>query len=136
MRNVLVRIFLVSLFLFIPVCLVSAHHVDDISRIPKEKVLGMMDQSDLIIIDSRNTEKYEKASQQIKKAIRLNLMKLGDFMSVTPKDTTLVFYSDDHDEYLSASAALKLLQKGYKNVHALKGGWGGWLKAEYPVEEK
>jgi rhodanese-related sulfurtransferase len=132
----MVKIVLSFVFLLAPLSIVNAHHVDDISRIPQEKVLAMMDQPDVIIIDSRGTEEYTGTSQKIKGAIRLNLLKLVNFLNDTPKNNTLIFYCNDHDEYLSASAALKLLQKGYKNVHALKGGWQGWLNAGYPVEEK
>jgi rhodanese-related sulfurtransferase len=136
MRNFMMGIILSIVFLLAPLSILNAHHVDDISRISKEKVLEMMDQPDVLIIDSRSTEEYDKASQKIKGGMRLNLLKLADFMADVPKSKTLVFYCNDHDEYLSASAALKLLQKGYKDVHALKGGWDGWHDAGYPVDEK
>jgi len=32
--------------------------------------------------------------------------------------------------------ARHFLQKGYKNVYALQGGWGAWMKAGYPLEDK
>jgi len=28
------------------------------------------------------------------------------------------------------------MELGFKNVFALKGGWGAWRKAEYPVAMK
>jgi len=37
-------------------------------------------------------------------------------------------------EATSASSALLLMQKGYKKVYALKGGWRAWELAKYPVE--
>jgi rhodanese-related sulfurtransferase len=32
--------------------------------------------------------------------------------------------------------ALKLMNSGYKNVYALKGGWNEWINAGYPVVPK
>jgi len=32
--------------------------------------------------------------------------------------------------------AQQLIDAGYANVFALKGGWKEWFRAEYPVEEK
>jgi rhodanese-related sulfurtransferase len=32
--------------------------------------------------------------------------------------------------------AQKFIEKGYKKVYALKGGWNQWLKDKFPVEEK
>ncbi len=134
--KVLLSALLFFLFWITPLSTVIAHHVDDIPRINKDKVLELMNQSDLMIIDSRNMKAYASSSKKIKDSERIELSKLGDFMAATPKNTTLVFYCSDHDEYLSASAALKFFQKGFKNVHALKGGWEEWLKAGYPVEER
>jgi rhodanese-related sulfurtransferase len=32
--------------------------------------------------------------------------------------------------------ALKLMQKGFQNVKALKGGYDAWVKAGYPLDRK
>ena len=103
----------------------EAHHVDDIPRISKEELLEQLNAEDssLKIIDNRSIKIYDNSSQILPGAIRLELTELGQFMDDTPKDTSLVFYCSDHDEYLSASAALRFFKKGYKNVYALKGGW-------------
>jgi rhodanese-related sulfurtransferase len=29
-----------------------------------------------------------------------------------------------------------MMDNGYSNVYALKGGWREWFRAKYPVEEK
>ena len=29
-----------------------------------------------------------------------------------------------------------MMDDGYTNVYALKGGWREWFRSEYPVEEK
>jgi rhodanese-related sulfurtransferase len=29
-----------------------------------------------------------------------------------------------------------MMDNGYANVYALKGGWREWFRAKYPVEEK
>jgi len=29
-----------------------------------------------------------------------------------------------------------MIEKGFTNVYALKGGWNGWIKAGYPTEPK
>jgi rhodanese-related sulfurtransferase len=136
MRFVPLVIVLLFVLLSMPLHTLQAHHVNDIPRIDKEKVLELMDKADLIIIDNRNIKVYNRSPNKIKGAVRVELSKLGEFMENTPKSTNLIFYCSDHDEYLSASAALRFFQKGYKNVHALKGGWEDWLKAGYPVEEK
>jgi rhodanese-related sulfurtransferase len=38
------------------------------------------------------------------------------------------------NEATSASSALLLMARGYKNVYAVKGGWRAWELAKYPVE--
>jgi rhodanese-related sulfurtransferase len=32
--------------------------------------------------------------------------------------------------------AQKLIDKGFTDVYALKGGWQDWFRNKYPVEEK
>ncbi len=32
--------------------------------------------------------------------------------------------------------AQKIIEKGYTNVAALKGGWREWFKSKYPVDKK
>jgi rhodanese-related sulfurtransferase len=32
--------------------------------------------------------------------------------------------------------AQRLMDMGFTKVHALKGGWNEWLKANYPTEKK
>ena len=39
-------------------------------------------------------------------------------------------------EATSARVALKLIEKGYTRVFALKGGWNDWQDAGYPTEPK
>lgn len=31
---------------------------------------------------------------------------------------------------------MKLMEKGYNKVYALKGGWQKWYRGKFPVEEK
>jgi rhodanese-related sulfurtransferase len=39
-------------------------------------------------------------------------------------------------ESTSAGTAQQLVEKGFKKVYALKGGWHEWFRAEYPTEYK
>ncbi|MCP4402653.1 MAG: hypothetical protein GY801_35775 [bacterium] len=32
--------------------------------------------------------------------------------------------------------AQKLIEKGYTQVYALKGGWNEWVKSKYPLEKR
>jgi len=39
-------------------------------------------------------------------------------------------------EGTSVRVALRLIEMGYKNAYALKGGWWEWVGAGYPMESK
>ena len=40
------------------------------------------------------------------------------------------------NEHTSASVALTLINLGFKEVYALKGGWNEWSGAGFPTEPK
>jgi rhodanese-related sulfurtransferase len=40
------------------------------------------------------------------------------------------------NEHTSASVALKLMDLGFREVYALKGGWNEWTGAGLPTEPK
>jgi len=54
---------------------------------------------------------------------------------MTPGPTMVTYCTCPH-EASSARVAQKLLNHGFKNVHALYDGLDAWVKAGYPVEPK
>ena len=53
-----------------------------------------------------------------------------------PKDKEIITYCTWPDEATSARVARILMNKGFANVKALKGGFDAWAMAGYPVEPK
>ncbi|HEY6805003.1 MAG TPA: rhodanese-like domain-containing protein [Pyrinomonadaceae bacterium] len=95
----------------------------------------------VLILDVRSSESYANSRLKIKGALHFSVRKLKFRLSFpplkdVPKDRAVVTYCACPSEEASIVAAKVLLDNGFKNVKALKGGWTEWQKANGPVEAR
>jgi rhodanese-related sulfurtransferase len=95
----------------------------------------------VLILDVRSSESYANSRLKIKGALHFNVRKLKFRLGFpplkdVPKDRVVVTYCACPSEEASIAAAKVLLDNGFKNVKALKGGWIEWQKANGPVEPR
>jgi rhodanese-related sulfurtransferase len=109
---------------------------DNVSTVTKEELKAQLDSSDIIILDVRTGKDWKSSEFKIKGAIRANPGEFDNWAETYPKDMKLILYCAWPNEGTSAGLARKLMANGYTDVHALKGGWREWFRAEFPVEEK
>ncbi len=72
--------------------IISALAADDIPRISKEKLKEMLDNSDVIILDVRDSEDWQKSEFKIKGAIRRRPKLFDSWANEFPRDKVLVLY--------------------------------------------
>ena len=90
----------------------------------------------MLIVDSRVDVEQEFDKGHIKGAIPVTLNQVisGQWIPPNEKDKEIIFYCSWPDEKTSARVALELIDKGYTDVKALKGGFNAWKDASYPLE--
>jgi rhodanese-related sulfurtransferase len=104
----------------------------------KSKVSG---NETVLIIDVRSSESYANSQSKIKGALHFNVRKLKSRLRFpplkdVPKNQPVVTYCACPSEEAAITAAQVLLENGFTNVKALKGGWTGWQKANGPVQAR
>ncbi len=94
----------------------------------------IVENPDVIMIDVRRQDELE-ANGLIEGSISIPLERFIDGKADWPadKDATIVVYC--RSGHRSTIAMTILWTYGYSDVHSLKGGFGGWVYAGYPVVE-
>jgi len=114
----------------------------EIERITAEELKAKLTKNEPVtIIDVRATDSYIGSNSKIKGAIHLKSRRLRTRLAFpplkdVPRDRVVVTYCACPDDGTSVRAAQVLLEAGFKNVRALKGGWQAWLKVGGQVESK
>jgi rhodanese-related sulfurtransferase len=109
---------------------------ENIPRVPKEMLVRHLDNSEVYILDVRTEEAWRASEFKIKGALR---EAPGDFHFWVQRyrdNQAYVLYCDQPDEEASSALVQRLRARNYSKSYALKGGWGEWLQAGYPVERK
>ena len=96
MRKRLSKVILTVLFCFVFVgCLQNLTMEQKVPRILKVELKSMLGQPDLVIVDVRLDEEWEKAELKIKGAVRENPERaVKSWAEKYPRDKTIVFYCD------------------------------------------
>jgi hypothetical protein len=76
----------------IGLAIISASAADGISRISKEQLKEMLDNSDVVILDVRISEDWQKSEFKIKGAIRKRPELFDSWANEFPRDKALVLY--------------------------------------------
>jgi len=98
----------------------------------------LLENPDLILIDVRRPEEVAEGGVIATDGQELLTIPLEEFIANADmwpanKDTEIVVYCGSG--HRSTMAMTILLTNGYTNVTSLKGGFGGWVEAGYPVAE-
>lgn len=90
----------------------------------------LLDETTNVVIIDLSPRHYSKG--HLPGAVNYPADTLPDAIANWDKDATYLVYS--HWTGAPLSAADKLKDAGFKNVYALKGNFGAWVNAGYPVE--
>jgi rhodanese-related sulfurtransferase len=95
----------------------------------------------LVIIDVRSSTSYAHSDKKIRGAVHVKLRRLEHRLTFpplkdVPRDRAVITYCACPADEASISAARVMLENGFKNVWALKGGWNEWLKVSGQTETK
>jgi rhodanese-related sulfurtransferase len=89
----------------------------------------------VVVIDVRGSD-YDSSATKIKGAIRIAPAELEAHLKDLPRDKEIVTYCACSTDGGAIKARQMLLENGFKNVRALKGGWNAWNAAGGAVEQK
>jgi rhodanese-related sulfurtransferase len=89
----------------------------------------------VVVIDIRGSD-YDASATKIKGAMRIAPAELESRLKDLPRDKEIVTYCACSTDGGALHARQVLLENGFKNVRALKGGWNAWNQAEGAVESK
>ena len=102
-----------------------------------EEVKKRMDEGEpILFIDTRKSPDWNESDVKLPGALRIHYSELEQNLDELPHDRLIIPYCTWPEEASSARAAQILLDHGFKNVYPLKGGFGAWLNAGYPLEPK
>jgi rhodanese-related sulfurtransferase len=108
-----------------------------VPRITVEELFRKMEQQeDILIIDTRKGVETAFQEGHIPGAVPASLEQIvsGEWVLSGDRDREIVLYCTWPEEQTSARAALELIDQGFTDVKALKGGYDAWVSAGYPVE--
>jgi rhodanese-related sulfurtransferase len=110
--------------------------IDRVSTVSAKDVIDLiLNNSDLIVVDSRHHDEYSKG--HIEGAINiLNTdMTKEDLQRITEnKLTPLLFYCNGERCLRSSHAASQAIKWGYQHIYWFRKGWIEWTNRQYPIE--
>ena len=107
-----------------------------VETIQKEELLDKIKRKEnFVLLDVRDTSKYEKEHIKGAKHLLVAEMKEETVRAMLNKEDLIITYSEDINCPAKNIAAQKLSDFGYKNVHAFQGSWKEWKEAGYPIDK-
>ena len=112
----------------------------ELGRISAEELKQLMDKkSEFILVDSRDSEKYNR--EHIEGALNIHYDPSGDPMVLKmtlmalPMDRLIIVYCNSEGEQISAGMSLELYDMGcdMDMIKIISGGIAGWKAAGYPL---
>jgi len=108
-----------------------------VPRITKEDLKLQIEAADEsarpVLVDARLKYPFEHSTIKLPGAVRF--APAADAPPALPKSRALVVYDSDPDEVTAVSVAAGLIKSGHR-VSVLKGGFGEWVGANLPTEQK
>jgi len=89
----------------------------------------------LFFVEARHASDWDVAVMKVRGALRLPDDDIESHLSEVPGDRPVVVYSNCPGENRSLRVAGLLQEKGWKDVHVLKGGFKAYLREGLPVQE-
>ncbi|HEX8090199.1 MAG TPA: rhodanese-like domain-containing protein [Blastocatellia bacterium] len=113
-----------------------SHEAVGAERISVEELKAKLAKKEpVVIIDVRGSD-YDASATRIKGAMRIAPAELDAHLKDLPRDKEIVTYCACSTDGGALHARQVLLENGFKNVRALKGGWNAWNQAQGAVEPK
>ena len=114
----------------------AGHDDEYIETIPAARIKAMLDAGEKIVfVDLRSTSDFQKS--RLPGARSIPISELQKRYQEIPKSGRVILYCscppggvDESYSYLS------LRGKGYRNVSVLQEGFSGWLKGNFPTENR
>lgn len=91
---------------------------------------------EILILDVRPRQSYRLSPVKIEGAVRIPPGEIGSRFQELPANKPIVTYCSDPGENTAARVARILIERGFRQVNVLRGGFDAWLRAGYPVEHK
>lgn len=112
------------------------HEIEGVDGIGLQDVWEAFNKGQAIFVDARSAQEY--LSGHIPGAVSLDAgsfeEKLSSFLTLVPRDATLVVYCDGAGCGASREVAELLKDAGYRNIRLFHGGWEEWIRRGYPKE--
>jgi rhodanese-related sulfurtransferase len=109
----------------------------EVTRITVDEVRTRLDRGEpLAMVDARSADAWEKAESQVPGSIRVPPDDVAGHLAGIPMDRAVVTYCTLPNEQSSASVARELDIRGFKDVHALHGGFDAWVRSGLPLEAR
>ena len=134
MKNVLLLV--VAVVLGIGGAAGQALAASEIQTISKEELKDKLYSYEYTILDVRSDYHWDGSDNKIPGALRLPSDKIDIWAENFSPNTPLVLYCACEGLGTSGRVARQLMDKGFKHVYALSGGWNEWLMNSYPVVHK
>lgn len=107
------------------------------TRVTVDEVSQRMDRGEpFTFVDTRNPAAWSQADTKLPGAIRVPAEEVEEHLNEIPKDRAVITYCTCPHEASGASVAQTLTDRGWKNAHALYGGFDAWKDAGLPVDPK
>lgn len=91
------------------------------------------DDEELLVIDCRLEEDWQRYPEQIPGALKLGFAELSSFAAALPDDELIVL-SDCSNDGRECRRAFRLLRRRHLDVVCLRGGLRAWIASGYPTE--
>jgi len=109
----------------------------EVTRITIDEVRARLDRGEpLAMVDARSADAWEKAESQVPGSFRVPPDDVAGHLAGIPKDRAVVTYCTCANEHSSALVAQELEARGFKDVHALYGGFDAWVRSRLPLEAR
>jgi membrane protein DedA with SNARE-associated domain/rhodanese-related sulfurtransferase len=90
----------------------------------------------IILLDLRSSLDYSESNLALPGARRVPPSELRKFLRSLPKEKKIVLYANYPNEAADAKIVRTLINKGYKDIRALQGGFEEWVKLGFATMPK
>jgi rhodanese-related sulfurtransferase len=107
--------------------------VVQLRMISRDELLLRLDE--VTVLDARPAKSYESSTDRIRGAVRVDTDNLA-WAAGQDKNQPLVVYCDCPGDEAAVDVARRLIERGFTNVWALRGGLAEWKRAGLPTEDR
>jgi rhodanese-related sulfurtransferase len=108
-----------------------------VSRVTADEVGARIDRGEpILFVDSRSEEEWTGSELKLPGAVRVEQDHVLDHLFEIPPGRGIVTYCTCPQEKASVGVAQQLMQWGFRDVHALHGGFDAWKRAGCTLEHK